>query len=94
MRFSLTQVAIINMFLGAFGGALMAQGPSSSLSTLLSTLLGGLVRIALLLAYRQAHYLYRVGAHLGIEFGILALVGDPDRPASMASKSCIYGDAR
>lgn len=40
MRFSLTRRMIVSLFLGAFGGALTAQVPSSSLPTPLCTLLG------------------------------------------------------
>src|SRR5258708_36752064 len=42
MRFSLTRMIIISLFLGGLGGALSAQVPSSGLSTPLSTLLGAL----------------------------------------------------
>src|SRR5258708_24760682 len=42
MRFSLTRMIIISLFLGGIGGALIAQVPSSVLATPLSVLLGAL----------------------------------------------------
>src|SRR5258708_32597465 len=42
MRFSLTRLIIISLFLGGIGGALIAQVPSSVLATPLSVLLGAL----------------------------------------------------
>ena len=62
MRFSLTRMIIIGMFLGGLGGALIARVPSSSLSTPLSTLLGALY--GLLFVWLLARRIAYVGSGL------------------------------
>src|SRR6266849_5877769 len=62
MRFSLTRMLIIGMFLGGLGGALIARVPSSSLSTPLSTLLGALY--GLLFVWLLARRIAYVGSGL------------------------------
>ena len=53
MRFSLTRMIIISLFLGGIGGALIAQVPSSVLSTPLSVLLGALYGLLFALFARR-----------------------------------------
>src|SRR3989442_6997737 len=62
MRFSLTRMLIIGIFLGGLGGALIARVPSSSLSTPLSTLLGALY--GLLFVWLLARRITSVGSGL------------------------------
>ena len=62
MRFSLTRMLIIGIFLGGLGGALIARVPSSSLSTPLSTLLGALY--GLLFVWLLARRITYVGSGL------------------------------
>lgn len=62
MRFSLTRMIIISLFMGGIGGALSAQVPSSVLSTPLSTLLG--VLYGLLFACLFARRIASVGSGL------------------------------
>ncbi len=62
MRFSLTRMSLISLFLGGLGGALLARVPSSSLSLPLSTLLGALY--GLLFVWLLARRIAYVGSGL------------------------------
>src|SRR5258708_37131536 len=77
MRFSLTRMIIISLFLGGLGGALSAQVPSSALSTPLSTLLGALY--GLLFACLFAGRIASVGSGLiwGLGFAFLLWLAVP-----------------
>src|SRR5258708_32627212 len=77
MRFSLTRMIIISLFLGGLGGALSAQVPSSALSTPLSTLLGALY--GLLFACLFAGRIASVGSGLiwGLSYDFLLWLAVP-----------------
>src|SRR5258708_16554828 len=77
MRFSLTRMIIISLFLGGIGGALSAQVPSSALSTPLSTLLGALY--GLLFGCLFARRIASVGSGLiwGLGYAFLLWLADP-----------------
>src|SRR5260370_8086487 len=89
MRFSLTRMIIISLFLGGLGGALSAQVPSSALSTPLSTLLGALY--GLLFACLFAGRIASVGSGLiwGLSYAFL-----PCRPVPTGILPFLQGPAR
>ncbi len=77
MRFSLTRMIIISLFIGGIGGALIARVPSSSLSTPLSTLLGALY--GLLFVCFLARRIAYVGSGLvwGLGYALLLWLAVP-----------------